>query len=36
LIKAASPLSGRLRESTSWVVIDQDSTAELFARRPAH
>jgi hypothetical protein len=36
LIEAASPLSGRLRESTSWVVIDQDSTAELFARRPAH
>lgn len=35
LIQAGSPLSGRLRESTAWVVIDQDSTAELFTRRPA-
>ena len=35
LIQAGSPLSARLRESTSWAVIDQDSTAELFARHPA-
>ena len=35
LIEAGSPLSARLRESALWAVIDQDSTAELFARRPA-
>ena len=33
LIEAGSPLALRLRESASWDVIDQDSTAELFARR---
>ena len=32
LIQAASPLSQRLRESTQWKVIDQDTTADLFAR----
>ncbi len=32
LIQSGSPLSQRLRESTQWKVIDQDSTAELFAR----
>jgi len=34
LIETGSPLSARLRESASWSVIDQDSTAELFARQP--
>jgi hypothetical protein len=33
LIQSGSPLSARLRESPQWAVIDQDSTAELFARR---
>ena len=35
LIQAGSPLSARLRESAAWTVIDQDLTAQLFARRPA-
>ena len=34
LIQSGSTLSARLRESSSWAVIDQDSTAELFARQP--
>lgn len=33
LIQSGSLLSTRLRESSTWAVIDQDSTAELFARR---
>ena len=33
LIQSRSPLSKLLRESPAWQVIDQDSTAELFARR---
>jgi hypothetical protein len=36
LIQTGSPLSARLRESSSWSVIDQDSTAELFTRRNAN
>jgi len=36
LIQTRSPLSARLRESSSWSVIDQDSTADLFARRNAN
>jgi len=34
LIEAGGPLSARLRESASWALIDQDTTGELFARRP--
>ena len=33
LIQSGSPLSKLLRESPAWQVVDQDSTAELFARR---
>jgi hypothetical protein len=33
LIQSHSPLSALLRDSPSWQMIDQDSTAELFARR---
>jgi len=32
LIQSHSPLSALLRESKAWQVVDQDSTAELFAR----
>jgi hypothetical protein len=33
LIQPRSALAPRLRESSHWKIIDQDSTAELFARR---
>ena len=36
LIQSGSPLSARLRESSAWAIIDQDSTAELFARQPVY
>jgi hypothetical protein len=36
LIQTGSTLSARLLESSSWSVIDQDKTAELFARRNAN
>ena len=34
LIESGSSLSARLRESSRWMVADQDTTAELFVRRP--
>ena len=33
LVAPNSVLSARLQESSTWLVIDQDTTAELFARR---
>lgn len=35
LIPPKSPLSARLHESAAWFVVDQNKTAELFARAPA-
>jgi hypothetical protein len=36
LMPPDSPLSARLHESRAWIVVDQNKTAELFARAPAH
>jgi hypothetical protein len=33
LIEPRSALSARLRDSPAWTLVDQDTTAELFARR---
>jgi hypothetical protein len=33
LVQPNSALSTRLRESSGWTVVDQNSAAELFARR---
>jgi len=35
LIEPKSALSMRLRESSAWILVDQNKTAELFARRGA-
>ncbi len=34
LIPPKSPLSARLHESSAWTMVDQNKTAELFARAP--